>query len=169
MLPALCNIAIYQTVWAIAVIIGNRGLLPCCLLLLLHLFFSKKKIADILTMVTLLAIGMIVDGTLSHLGLFSFREPGPILPLWLMAIWLALGIMPNHSLAWMKQRPVLCCLFGAIGGPAAYWGGVRLDAAVFHWPLATSLLTLAVIWSLLWLLVIYCSIFFTRLTKKMSS
>ncbi len=135
--------------------------------LLLHLFFFDKKTVDILTMAALLGTGMIVDGTLSHLGLFSFREPGVILPLWPMIIWLALGITPNHSLAWMKRRPIVSCLFGAVGGPAAYWAGTRLEAAEFHWSLAASLLTLAVIWALLWPLVMYCSASFEkRFSKK---
>jgi hypothetical protein len=38
---------------------------------------------------------------------------------------------------------------GALGGPLAYWAGVRLDAATFNWPLLPSLLLLAIVWGAL--------------------
>lgn len=55
-----------------------------------------------------------------------------------------------HSLAWMKKQILLSTLFGALGGPLAYWAGVRLGAATFHWPLLSSLALLAVAWAFLW-------------------
>ncbi len=169
MLPALGNFFIYQAVWFIAVTDGNRGIPLCCLLLLLHLLFSNRKLLDIVTMAAFIVVGVIVDGTLSRLGLFSFREPGLILPLWLMIIWLALGITPHHSLAWMKNRPITCSVFGSIGGPAAYWAGIKFGAAVFHWPLTVSLFTLAVTWSLVWPLVMYYSIWLEERFHKKST
>jgi hypothetical protein len=45
---------------------------------------------------------------------------------------------------------LLSALFGAFGGPLAYWAGVRLGAAAFHWPLLSSLMLLAVVWAFLW-------------------
>jgi hypothetical protein len=45
---------------------------------------------------------------------------------------------------------LLSMLFGACGGPPAYWVGVRLGAATFHWALPSSLMLLAAVWALLW-------------------
>ena len=45
---------------------------------------------------------------------------------------------------------LLSALFGALGGPLAYWAGVRLGASTFHWPLLSSLALLAVVWAFLW-------------------
>jgi hypothetical protein len=50
----------------------------------------------------------------------------------------------------MKKQILLSVLLGALGGPLAYWAGVRLGAATFHWPILSSLALLAVIWALLW-------------------
>jgi hypothetical protein len=59
----------------------------------------------------------------------------------------------------MKKRPFLSGFFGALGGPLAYWAGVRLGAASFNWPLLQSIITLAVVWALLWPLVMLFSNF----------
>lgn len=48
----------------------------------------------------------------------------------------------------MRSRLSVSILFGAIGGPLAYWGGVQIGAASFPLSLAYSLLVLAVVWPL---------------------
>ena len=66
-----------------------------------------------------------------------------------MGVWTTFATLPNHSLAWHKKRLGLAALLGAVGGPLAYWAGVRLGAATFNWPLLPSLLLLAAIWGIL--------------------
>jgi hypothetical protein len=116
----------------------------------LHLLISTKKTADLKMMGLLLLVGLVVDGSLHALQFFSFRDAGRPIPGWLVLIWLALATLPHHSLAWMQGRPLLSAAFGAIGGPLAYWGGVRLGIATFHWPLPMSLLLLAMLWAIIW-------------------
>jgi hypothetical protein len=82
-------------------------------------------------------------------GFISFDSTFAPIPLWLMGVWLTFAILPNHSLAWLKNRLRLSALLGALGGPLAYWAGVRLDAATFNWPLLPSLLLLAIVWAAL--------------------
>jgi hypothetical protein len=48
--------------------------------------------------------------------------------------------------------------FGALGGPLAYWAGVRLGAASFTWSLLSSLGILAIVWALLWPEVMHFSV-----------
>jgi len=135
------------------------GALYASPLLLLHLLLSNNTIwADLKMMTILLGMGLLVDGTLQQVGFFTFASPGFPIPFWLMMIWLGLAITPHHSLSWLKKRPLLAALFGAMGGPAAYWAGVRLGAASFTWPLLQSLLLLALIWSLLWTAVMHLSV-----------
>ena len=136
---------------------GNAYAYGGLVLLLVHLYFSPVRGDDLRMMGLLLFIGLLVDGTLHQLGFFSFTETGFPIPHWLMIIWLGLAITPHHSLAWLKHRPLLSILFGALGGPAAYWAGVRLGAATFNWQLFPSLLTLAGIWAILWPIVMHLS------------
>lgn len=143
------NVLIYQTVWFLAILRGNQGALLGIALLIAHLASSRCRVADLKMMGFLLFLGVLVDGILHQIGFFSFTQSGFPIPFWLMIIWVALAITPHHSLEWMKERLFLASFFGALGGPAAYWAGTRMGAAIFNWPLPASLLVLAVLWSFL--------------------
>lgn len=146
----LVNVAIYQAVWFLCVLGENRGAGLALLLLGLHLFLSPIRLLDLKMMGILLVAGLSIDGILYGLGFFSFNVAARPIPFWLLVIWLALAILPHHSLAWLKSRALLSAFLGALGGPIAYWAGVRLGAAHFNWSLPASLGTLAIIWALLW-------------------
>lgn len=152
------NIGIYQMIWFLCVFWGNIGAFGGLVLIVVHFVLSDKKREDLRMAGFLLFFGLVVDGTLVKIGFFSFTTPGFPLPFWLMVIWVGLAITPNHSLAWMKHKPGLSLFFGAIGGPAAYWAGVRLGAATFHWELVPSLISLAVVWAALWTVIMHISV-----------
>lgn len=154
----LFNILLYQCIWIFSIFWGNIGACFGIALLLLHLTISKKRQADLRIMGSLLLIGLIVDGTLSQLNFFIFTTPGTPIPFWLSVIWLGLAITPHHSLSWMKHKPLLSIFFGAIGGPLAYWAGVRLGAATFTNELLPSLAILACIWAIIWPLTMHFSV-----------
>jgi hypothetical protein len=147
------NVGINQAIWFICVLGGNAGAIFALPLLILNIFLSPHRRADLQMIGLLLIIGVLIDGTLQAIGFFSFTSAGFPIPLWLAVIWVALAALPHHSLAWMKKRMLLSALFGALGGPLAYWAGTRLGAATFHWPLLSSLALLAVVWAFLWAVV----------------
>lgn len=151
----LVNVGINQAIWFLCVLGGNGGVIFALPLLVANIILSRHHQADLRLMAILLAIGVGIDGTLQASGFFSFRQGGVPIPLWLAVIWLALAALPNHSLKWMQDRPWLCALFGALGGPLAYWAGVRMGAATFHLPLLPSLALLAIIWACLWVTVMH--------------
>ena len=144
------NVGINQAIWFLCVLGGNAGALFALPLLVVNILLSPHKRADLQMIGLLLLIGVVIDGILQAIGFFSFTSAGFPIPLWLAVIWGALAALPHHSLAWMKKRILLSALFGALGGPLAYWAGVRLGAATFHWPLLSSLALLAVVWAFLW-------------------
>jgi hypothetical protein len=152
------NVILYQLIWFLCVLGGNKGAVAALPLLLVHLVTSRTKGADLKMMGFMLFLGLIVDSTLHQVGFFTFTNTGFPIPLWLMVIWLGLAITPHHSLAWLKYRPLLSAVFGALGGPVAYWAGARLGAASFSWPLLQALPFLAVIWAFIWALVMYFSV-----------
>lgn len=155
----IINLIIYQITWFVCVLGGNDYSWIPLTFLGIHLYLSHYRKADIILIISLFFIGLLIDGTLKALGLFSFTSDSFPIPYWLMVVWLVLATLPNHSLAWMKKRPFLSAFFGALGGPLAYWAGVRLGAASFNWPLLQSIFTLAVVWALLWPLVMLLSNF----------
>ncbi len=154
----IVNAAAYQLSWFLAVLGGNMGACFAVGLLIVHLVFSSARMADLRMMFLLLCIGLVVDGTLQQIGFISFKVTGFPIPFWLVVIWLALAITPHHCLSWLKNRTSLSAIFGALGGPIAYWAGVRLGAATFNWSLPLTIGTLAVIWAVLWPSVMYCSV-----------
>lgn len=157
-MKVLINALSYQLIWLLCVLGGNRGAVGALIILLIHIAASDKRTEDLKMMAFLLFIGLLVDGSLHQAGFFAFAVTGFPIPFWLMAIWLGLAITPHHSLAWLKNRLLLSMLFGALGGPLAYWAGVRLGAASFGWPMPYSLAFLAVVWGLLWPAVMHFSV-----------
>lgn len=145
----LANALAYQVVWFLAILLGNPGAAAGAVLIFILLVISECREGDLKMIGLLTLLGLIVDGTLQHVGFFTFKSPGFPIPFWLLVIWLGLAMTIHHSLAWLKDKLLLAALFGCLGGPAAYWAGTRMGAASFNWPLATSLLVLAVIWLLI--------------------
>lgn len=154
----LFNIVLYQSIWFLCILANQIGPLISLLLIVAHLLTTDKRAADLRMMGFLVFIGLLIDGTLHQVGFFSFTNSGFPIPFWLMVIWLGLAITPHHCLAWMQNRPLLSVLFGGLGGPAAYWAGVRLGAASFNWPLGYSLALLALVWALIWPAIMHYSV-----------
>jgi len=65
-----------------------------------------------------------------------------------VALWMLFATTLNVSLAWLKRSALLAALFGAIGGPLAYYGGAKLGALSFLAP-TPALVALALGWGLL--------------------
>lgn len=149
------NFAIYQVIWFLSILGESKGALLALPLLGVHLIFFAERKSDLKMMLVLLSAGLVIDGSLYHAGFFEFNESAIPIPFWLAVIWLALATLPHHSLSWLKERPFLSAIFGALGGPLAYWAGVRLGAASFNWPLVSSLMLLGLIWAVLWPVVMY--------------
>ncbi|WKE63939.1 DUF2878 domain-containing protein [Gallaecimonas kandeliae] len=146
-MPVWLNLLLFQLAWLAAVLWQSPWAVAA--LLALHLALSPKRRNDALLMAALVLAGLAVDGSLSAAGVLDFG-PGPWpVPPWLLALWAAFGMLPNHGLAWLKTRPWLAAVLGALGGPFAYWAGVRLGAVSFGWPLGSSLAVLALVWALL--------------------
>lgn len=157
------NFIIYQVNWLLMVFGQNSFLWLALLLIGFHLLLLPEPARDIVLMVVVTCCGVILDGLLKIFGFFSFSADFWPIPLWLIVIWMSLGLLPNHSLGWLKGRWVLSALLGAVGGPLAYWAGVRLGVASFNWPLLPSLLLLALLWACFWPLVMFIA---SRITPR---
>lgn len=161
MLPPLAtkivNVALYQVGWFCCVLGGAwgypviGGLLALCLAGI-HLLLASSRKTEALLMVTACLFGVIVDSTQQALGLFDFKtEPGwPLwLPLWVFVIWAQFATLFHYALYWLKGRYLLAGLFGMIGGPLAYWAGIRMGAASFGENPLAAVIVLALVWATL--------------------
>jgi len=150
------NLVGYQLVWFGVVICAARGQ-PWLSVALAGAFAaaqwraSKQQASDARLLACAVACGIVLDGSLAGSGLLQYASPQPALlaPAWILALWAAFAMTLNHSMTFLRGRPLLAAAFGAVGGPLAYLGASRgFDAVAFADPALPALLGLALGWGL---------------------
>ena len=75
-----------------------------------------------------LGIGLLADGSLLALEHYQFSGTTVCLfPMWLLALWLVFPLNFLHTFQKFLEKPWLCFIFGAIGGPLAYKAGPAFE------------------------------------------
>jgi hypothetical protein len=152
----IANAVGYQLVWLISVVGAAHGSLyagPVAAVVFasMVLGLGKQRQADLRLLPLVLAIGLLVDSGWIALGWLDYSAPWPspqFAPAWIVGIWLAFSLTLNHSMAFFKGRYALAALFGAVGGPLAYWSASHgLGAVHFDAPASTVLSGLCVGWA----------------------
>jgi hypothetical protein len=130
----LLNFATFQLGWFACVLGGANdlalaGTLAVAVVVAVHLSMAQRPGPEALLVAVAAVIGLAWDSMLVALGLMSYPsgnfEPG-LAPHWIVAMWALFATSLNLSMAWLKGRPRLAALFGAVGGPLAYLAGERL-------------------------------------------
>lgn len=151
------NALLYQGVWLASVAGAGAGYwwtgLPMLALLAAwQLRVSHWPRADIALLACAMLLGFLIDSALVLGGWLRFATPLPfagLAPAWIVVLWAGFALTVNHSLAFLKRRFLLAVLFGAVGGPLAYFGAARGFGAVqFEAPVVEALLVLAAAWAL---------------------
>lgn len=151
----LANIIGYQGVWFAAVLGAAHGrwwtgVAAAVAFVLAQWFASHDRASDARLVLCALLAGVLLDGTLAAVGVMRYAspQPGAFAPAWILAMWAAFAMTINHSLAFLKARPVLAFLSGGIGAPLAYLAAARGFAAVeFASPAWRGELSLAAGWA----------------------
>ncbi|MDN5923424.1 MAG: DUF2878 domain-containing protein [Xanthomonadales bacterium] len=147
----------YEAVWFCAVIAAAHGLawpglLAFAAFAVWQLAMSKHRQVEYKLLVVALCCGLLLDGLLAASGLLGYATASPALPpggapLWILALWAAFALTLTQSLGYLQKHLWLAALFGALGGPLAFWcaaqgwGVVSFAAPAWH-----GLLVLAVGW-----------------------
>ena len=50
----------------------------------------------------------------------------------MVGLWIAFATTLSVSMRWLVIRPTLAIVFGALGGPLAYYAGMKLGAMTLH-------------------------------------
>ncbi|KJV34869.1 hypothetical protein VI08_09750 [Luteibacter yeojuensis] len=101
-----------------------------------------------------LALGMVIDGIPAWLGWWHYASPSPAVPpggapLWILTLWACFATTLDRSLSYVRPRPLIGALLGAVGGPLAYLGAARgWQAVTFTCPPALYLGWLGTAWAL---------------------
>ena len=151
----LLNFILFQVSW-FACVMGAAnsqpwlGVIVTTMVLAWHLYQTNQAHRELKVLVSTMLIGALLDQTLLSLNLIDYQHHGwsiSIVPVWILALWLAFATTLNMSLAWMHKRYWISFIFGMIGGPLAYLAAEKLGAVVVAGQLAY--VALAVGWAIL--------------------
>lgn len=150
------NLLAFQIGWWTVVLsaaagMPSLGMAVVGALLILHLRRVRPYPGEALLIILTALIGLALESLLQASGWVTYAGDGPtawLAPLWMVALWANFAMTLNVSLPPLRNRPGLAAVLGAVGGPAAYWGGAELGAMTFVEPVS-SLAILALAWALL--------------------
>jgi hypothetical protein len=158
------NFVLFQIGWFACVMSGAQGhpwigVLIAAAVIGWHLWKAPAPGAEVKLMLLAVIIGSVWDSLLVWQGWLAYSS-GMWLPFaapyWIIVMWALFATTLNVSLRWMKGRWVIAVLFGAIGGPLAYYAGQRLVAVEFV-QVESAFVALLLGWSLLTPLLMYMS------------
>ena len=133
----LRNIICFQLGWFACVLgAANQqpwlGVLFSMCLLAWHITASKDQIGEVYLVLLAMLIGVLFDLVPISFGWISFESlafwPSQIPPQWMIFLWGMFATTLNVSLNWLKNKPSVAIVLGALAGPLAYWGGASLGA-----------------------------------------
>jgi len=147
------NFILFQIAW-FACVLGAANAMPwlgvliTAVILTWHLCKSKNVKNELKLLMYTVVIGAFLDQALLSFNLVNYLHHGwhqSIVPVWILALWLAFGTTLNMSLAWMQKRYYVSIIFGMIGGPLAYLAAEKLGAVTITGQL--SFVVLAIGWA----------------------
>jgi hypothetical protein len=115
---------------------------------------AERPLDDVRRVATALALGVLIDGIPAWLGWWHYASPSPSLPpggapLWILTLWACFAMTIDRSLSFVRARPLIGALLGAVGGPLAYLGAAHgWQAVTFTCPPALYLGWLGTAWAL---------------------
>ncbi len=153
-LQKIINAIAFQTAWFAAVLGASHGMpwlgvVAVPLGLVLHLALSSDWRPELLLALAAAVVGFVFDSILIRAGAFSpipYLVPPPFSSLWMVMLWVNLATTMNVSMGWLRQRYALAAVFGAVGGPMAYYSGARLGAMT-RLPDPGGLLWIGIAWA----------------------
>jgi hypothetical protein len=147
----IVNLIWFQSIWISAILWQNQWLGLLALLLVVHILLVEEKRQEIGLWLIGGTVGIIVDSTLTILGIFVFPDPTFLIPIpaWLVVIWLAFLGTLRHSMSYLLNKPIIAAGLGAIAAPISYFAGMRLGAVEFSHSVAITWAVLAVCWGVL--------------------
>jgi hypothetical protein len=132
----LLNFAAFQIGWFACVLGAANGLpwlgpVVVLAVVALHLAMVRRPLPELYLLMAAMLIGLVLDSLLLATGWLRYSAglwlPG-LAPYWIIAMWALFATTLNVSLGWMRGRPVLTVLMGAVGGPLSYLAGEKLGA-----------------------------------------
>ena len=143
----LLNIILFQLGWFACVLgaangYAREGAIVAALSVALHIARAPRPKREAMLALAAALLGLLFESALVWAGWVRVEEG----IYWLVALWALFATTLNESLRMLQTRPWIAALFGAVGGPLAYYAGARMGALDFVQP-AAMLAALAVGWA----------------------
>jgi hypothetical protein len=160
----LANFVVFEAAW-FACILGVAhgrplwGTAAVVAAIAWHVAISARPAIELALVASLCVIGLVAESLVVAQGHVAYAAGQPVAwlaPYWMVALWGEFAIALNVTLRWLKRRPLLALVLGAVFGPLSFLGGVRLGGARFV-DEVPALITLAVMWAVLMPLVMALS------------
>lgn len=135
----LWNFIQFQVAWFAIVLSAAAeqpflGVAVVVLFTVIHLIVATRPVAEGLFLLLVGLLGWLWESLLLGTGLIQYTATSGdelMAPLWIAALWLNFASTLNYSLAWLRGRTALAAVFGAVGGPLAFFAGEKLGAVSF--------------------------------------
>jgi hypothetical protein len=156
LLLAAGNVIGFQLVWLASIGGAGAGMawagpVAATVFVIATLAVGGRRQDDLRMLAIALPLGLAMDSGFAASGWLVYAEPGPwpaLAPVWIVSLWAGFALTLNHSMAFLRARPVAAALFGLVGGPLAYWTAAgAFEAVAFGVPAAWALGALAVGWA----------------------
>lgn len=152
----LANFVVFEAAWFACILgvahgVPGWGTAAVVATIAWHVAISVRPATELALVAALCAIGLAAEALVVALGHVAYPNGQPVAwlpPYWLVALWAEFAIALNVTLRWLRGRPLLAALLGAVFGPLSFIGGVRLGAARFVDETA-ALATLAGLWAII--------------------
>lgn len=160
----IINFVMFQIGWFACVAGGATpyhwlGSLAVFLIVIYHLYHARPRSAELTLIVLALLLGLIWENILAASGQLIYQHGifAPFAaPHWIIAMWALFATTMNVSMRWLKGRWLIGGLLGAIGGPLAFYAGMKLNAVAIP-ALGPTLLVLGAAWALFMVLLMALS------------
>ena len=129
----------------------SYGIAVAAMLLALNVLVAEDPIREARRIVTVGALGFVIDTMLASAGIFVFdprtNNPSWLCPIWLVALWMMFGSTLTASLAWLAPRTAVAAIVGAIVGPLNYFSAAKVGALAIPGRVAPRLAILTIVWA----------------------
>lgn len=147
----LINAVLFKALWLAAVIgAGVHGLGALAWVAGAALIASKltldSRSSDLRLAACLVPCGWLLDTLWVQTKVLDFGVE-PFAPLWIAFLWLGVALAVHHSLAFLRDRPLVGALIVAVFAPFSYLGGAELGAVAVPDPV--RLVYISVAWGIL--------------------
>ena len=126
------------------------GLLVGALYLIIFFYFNKFKLRALKICLIFSSIGYFFDTILSFVELFEIKSKILVgfLPVWFLVLWPSFCTLFVNILSFLKNRPLIAFILGALLVPPTYYLGIPLGIAESN-NVFLAMLTMGIFWGLL--------------------